>query len=110
MAVTTFPSWAYNSATQPPQIVQSQVQFNALPAPGTWAFTPFPTPAPPGQAPYDSLVAGTGNYLATDQRLQQLIVESRVQSMMMAYAFNIPDDPQTLLRPDVLANDASLTS
>lgn len=105
-----YPSWAYNSTGQPSVIVNSLAAFNALGGTGTWSSTPFPAPAPPAQAPFDSLIAGTGSYFATDQRLQQLIVEARVQSMMMAQAFNTTDDPQTGLRPDVLANDSSLTS
>lgn len=110
MAIQQFPSWAYNSAGQPAVIVLNQTQFAALPGPGSWAFTPFPPPTPPGAPPIDSLVSGTGSYTATDTRLQQLLVESRVQSMMFAQAFNVTDDPQTVLRPDVLANDSSLTS
>lgn len=105
-----FPSYAYNSAGQPSVIVLSLAAFNALPAPGTWSSSPFSSTSPGTTTPIDSLVAGTGSYTATDTRLQQLVVEARVQSAMMAQAFNITDDPQTVLRPDVLANDASLTS
>ena len=61
-------------------------------------------PPPPSGVPYDP---GLPN---TDTRLQQILVENRVQSMMLAQAFNITDDPQTVLRPDVRANDASLSS
>jgi hypothetical protein len=109
-APTGFPSWAYNSAAQPAIIVQSLAQFNALPGPGTWSATPFATATPAPSPPYDSLVGGTGSLQVTDIRLQQLLVESRAQSYMMAQAFNLNDDPQTIIRPDVLANDASLTS
>lgn len=105
-----FPSWAYNSAGQPALIVINQAAFNALTSPGTWALTPYPPPTPAGSPPIDSLTAGTGVFTATDTRLQQLLVESRVQTAMMAQGFGITDDPQTLVRPDVLANDSSLTS
>ena len=95
-----FPSFAYN-LTSPAQIVLSQAAFNAL---GTgWSFTPF---APPGQ-PFGPFDPGLTD---TDIRLQQLVIEARMQNMMMAQAFGITDDPQAVLRPDILANDSSVTS
>jgi hypothetical protein len=110
-APTGYPSWAYNSAGQASLIVQSLAQFNALPGPGTWSATPFAASPPvPPNAPYDTLTGGTGTLQVTDIRLQQMLIEARVQSYMMAQAFNLNDDPQTIARPDVLANDASLTS
>lgn len=99
MAGPAFPSYAYNSAGQPALIVQSQAQFAALPPPGTWSFTPFAVnPSPP----FDP------GFLVLDSRMQQVLVESRIQSAMMAQAFAIAEDPQTQLRPDFLANDSAL--
>ena len=102
MAVITYPSWAYNSAGQPAVIVQNAAQFAALPLPGTWQLN----------GPYPASTTGTSDpgFTVTDTRLQQMLVESRVQTLMMAQAFNVTDDPVTLQRPDVLANDSSLTS
>ena len=95
-----FPSFAYN-LTAPALIVSSQAAFNAL---GTgWSFTPFP---PPGQ-PFGPFDPGLTD---TDIRLQQLLIEARMQNMILVQAFNIADDPQTVLRPDILANDSSVTS
>lgn len=110
-APTGYPSWAYNSAGQSALIVQTLAQFNALPGPGTWSATPFSTTTPVPPAPFDTLVSpGSSTLQVTDIRLQQMLVEARVQSYMMANAFLGSDDPQTVIRPDVLANDASLTS
>ena len=101
MAVIAYPSWAYNATLLTAQIVADAAAFAALGS--GWSFTPF-APPPPSGVPYDP---GLPN---TDTRLQQILVENRVQSMMLAQAFNITDDPQTVLRPDVRANDASLSS
>lgn len=94
-----FPSYAYN-LSQPSQIVLSQAQFNALPG-GGWAFTPFPQAA---------TVPSDPGFIDTDTRLQQLLVESRIHTMLMAETFLIADDPQAHLRPDVVSNDSSLAS
>lgn len=111
-APTGFPSWAYNSAGQSSLIVFSLAQFNALPGPGTWSATPFPASPPvPPVAPFDTVTSpGTSSLQVTDIRLQQMLVELRVSNYMAAQAFNLNDDPQTIIRPDVLTNDASLTS
>lgn len=99
MAVVTYPSWAY-SATQPAQIVASAIAFAALGA--GWSYTPFP---PPGSTvPFDPGLPDT------DTRLQQLLIEARVTNLLLGQEFNTKDDLQTVLRPDVLANDSSLTS
>ncbi len=106
-----FPSSAYNSAGQPTIVVFSLAQFNALGGPGTWSATPFPPPATPAGAPFDTVTSpGTSTLQVTDIRLQQMLIELRVSNYMAAQAFNLIDDPQTIIRPDVLTNDASLTS
>ena len=106
-----FPSWAYNSAGQPALIVTSLTQFNALPGPGTWSATPFGSTPATNIAPFDTLTAGTGALQVTDIRAQQSLVESRITNLLLAQLVpNISDDVVTILRPDVLANDASLTS
>jgi hypothetical protein len=110
MAAITFPSYAYNSAGQPPLIVINQAAFNALAGPGTWALTPYPPPTPAGAPPIDSLASGTGTFTATDTRLQQILIENRIQSLMQQAAFVITEDAATQMRADVLANDSSLTS
>jgi hypothetical protein len=98
MVGPAFPSWAYNQS-QPAQIVQSQAQFNAL-GPG-WSFTPFVTPGQGGTDP---------GLTDTDIRLQQILVENRISNQLLQFGFNLVDDPQLQLRPDILANDSSLTS
>ena len=103
MAAIAFPSYAYNSAGQAAVVVLSQAAFNALPLPGTWAFTPYPAPAPTG-VPFDP------GFPDTDTRLQQMLIEARIQTMMLAQGLSITEDPQTQLRADVLANDATLAS
>ena len=109
-APTSYPSWAYNSAGQPALIVASLTAFNALAGNGTWSATPFaPTPTP-STAPYDSLVNGTGILQVIGIRLEQMLIENRVQSQLMQFGFNIADDPVTQIRPDILLNDSSLTS
>ena len=112
-APSGYPSWAYNSAGQPALIVTMLAAFNALPGPGTWSATPFSTSSSGSTAPFDTVTSpGTSNLQVTDIRLQQMLIEARVQSYMLAQALmiNEHDDPQTVIRPDVLANDASLTS
>jgi hypothetical protein len=109
-----YPSWAYNSAGQPALIVLSLTQFNALLGPGTWSATPFASTATGSTAPFDTLTSGTGSLQVTDIRAQQSLVENRIQNMLLSQISQLlgglPDDPQIILRPDVLANDASLTS
>jgi len=105
MAGPAFPSWAYNNAGQASQVVASQAAFNALTPPGSWSLTPFP-PSPPSNVPFDP----TPSYPVTDTRLQQMLIEARILNMMFAHAFAIPDDLQTTLRPDVLANDSGLST
>ena len=101
MAGIAYPSWAYNATTLQSLIVASAAAFAAL---GTgWSFTPFPPP-PPSGVPVDP------GFPNTDTRLQQILIESRVQTMLLSIGLNVTDDPQTQLRPDVLANDASLAS
>ena len=96
-----YPSWAYNATLLQSKIVQNAAEFTAL---GTgWLFTPFPPPPPSG-------VPADPGFVNTDTRLQQLLVESRIQTLLLAQGLTITEDPQTQLRADVLANDASLTS
>ena len=102
MAVVAFPSYAYNSAGQAAQIVASQAAFAALAGPGTWAFTPYFIP--PVSVPIDP------GFPSTDTRLQQILVESRIANQLLAWGFNIVDDPQTQLRPEIVANDSGLTT
>ena len=104
MAGIAFPSWAFNSAGQPSIIVTSQAAFQALTGPGAWAFTPFPTALV--TAPIDTTPVLT----ATDIRLQQMLIEQRITNQLLTFGLNIADDAQTQIRPDVLANDSSLTS
>lgn len=104
MAAIAFPSWAFNSAGQPAVIVASQAAFQALGGVGTWAFTPFPTALI--TAPIDTTPVLT----ATDVRLQQLMVDIRTMIQVIAIGLNVVDDPQTQIRPDIQANDVSLST
>lgn len=104
MAGVAFPSWAYNSAGQPAVLVASQAAFNALGGLGTWAFTPYATAIV--TAPVDT----TPLLTATDIRLQQMLIEQRVTNQLLQIGLNVADDPQTQIRPDVLANDSGLTT
>ena len=109
-APTGYPSWAYNSAGQPALIVTSLTQFSALPGPGTWSATPTGTTTPPS-IPYDTITNGTGSLQVTDIRAQQQLIEQRITNILLTQmAGNVIDDLVTVIRPDVLANDASLTS
>src|SRR5258708_525886 len=104
MAGIAFPTWAYNQVSvnqSSPVIVQTQAALTALGS--AWSTTPYPvTPGSP--PPYDQ------NLQTTDTRLQQLLVEQRMTNQLLVIGMNITDDPQTQLRPDILANDSSLTT
>ena len=100
MAVIAFPSWAYNATLLLSRIVQNAAEFTALGS--GWSYTPF-APVPPSSVPADSGLANT------DTRLQQQLIEARIQTMILAHGFGIADDPTTL-RADVLANDSGVTS
>lgn len=102
MAVVAFPSWAYNNSGQPAQIVATQAAFDALGGVGTWAKTPYATTV--STAPTDP------GFVDTDIRLQQILIETRITNWLLQMGLNIVDDPVLQLRPDVLANDSSLTS
>lgn len=102
MAGIAFPSWAYNSAGQQSVIVASQAAFNALAGAGTWSFSPFPTAT--SSAPFDP------GFQVTDIRLQQILVEMRMANNILQYQNALADDPITELRPEIVANDSSLTS
>lgn len=109
MAAVAFPSWAYNATLLQSQIVQTQAAFAAL---GTgWSFTPF-APPPPSGVPFDVTGSPTVPIAVpiTDTRLQQILIELRMHNMMFAHTNNIPDDLQTILRPDVLANDSGIAT
>lgn len=110
MATIAYPSYAYNSAGQPAVIVINAAAFTALSGPGTWAFTPYPPQTPAGTPPIDSLSLGTGSLTSTDTRLQQILIENRMQSYMQQQAFLIAEDAITQMRADILANDSSITS
>ena len=108
MAAVAFPSWIYNATLLQAQVVQTQAAKDAL---GTgWSFTPF-APPPPSGVPFD---VGPPQfpitYPITDTRLQQILVEQRMLNMMFAQEFNIADDPITVLRPDIVANDSALAT
>jgi hypothetical protein len=100
-APTGYPSWVYNSNQLSSLIVSTAAQFNALGGAGTWTTTPYPgvggIPTDPG-------------FTDTDIRLQQILIEMRVLNQQTQFGFSLPDDPVLVLRPDVLANDSSLTS
>lgn len=100
-APTSYPSWAYNATQQSALIVQNVAAFNALPAPGVWTTTPYP-----GLNGYPTDLGLTD----TDIRLQQILIESRISNQLLTYLGNLPDDPASQLRLDILANDSSLTS
>lgn len=109
MAAIQFPSYVYNATLLQSQVVQTQAAKDAL---GTgWSFTPF-APPPPSGVPFDVTGSPTVPIAVpiTDTRLQQQLVEARMLNMMFAHAFNIPDDLQTILRPDVLANDSGIAT
>ena len=100
MAVTAFPSWAYNSAGQSSLIVASQAAFDALTSPGTWAFTPYATitPTPPAFDP---------GFEITDTRLQQSLIEQRVTNVLLQQGLNIqPDVDLTGLRQEIKTLDS----
>ena len=101
-APTSYPSWVYTSTQVSSLIVQNLAAFNALSGVGTWTTTPFV--GIPGSVPVDP------GFTDTDIRLQQSLIEQRITNQLLAWGFNIADDPQTVLRPDILANDSSLTS
>lgn len=99
-APTGYPSWVYNATQLASLIVINVGQFNALPSPGTWTTTPYPgisgIPTDPGLTD-------------TDIRLQQILIETRVQSQLLQFGFALNDDPLEL-RAEILAGDSSLTS
>lgn len=99
-APTGYPSWVYNATQLSQVIVPNVAAFNALPGPGTWTTTPFVgisgIPTDPGLTD-------------TDIRLQQILVENRVQSQFLSFLYGTADDPVEI-RAEVLANDSSLTS
>ncbi len=99
-APTSYPSWAYNSTQQSSLIVQNVAQFNALPAPGTWTTTPFTVPA---GAPFDP------GFLDTDTRLQQILIENRINNLLVANMANSTDE-LTALRAEILSLDSGLSS
>lgn len=101
-APTSFPSAAYNATQLLTVVVQSLAAFNALGGVGTWTTTPYP--GANGIAPSDPGLTDT------DIRLQQILIENRVSNQLLQFGFNLVDDPVTQLRPDILANDSSLTS
>jgi hypothetical protein len=101
-APTSYPSWVYNSTQISSLIVTSLAAFNALSGAGTWTTTPFV--GVPGSVPTDP------GFTDTDIRLQQMLIEQRITNQMLAIGFNVVDDPLTQIRPDILANDSSLTS
>lgn len=100
-APTGYPSWVYNATQLTSQIVQNVAAFNALPSPGVWTTTPY---AGVSGIPFDTGLQDT------DIRLQQILIESRIQNQLLQIGLNVSDDPVTQLRPDILANDSGLTT
>lgn len=100
-APTSYPSFAYNSTQLTSLVVNNVTAWNALPGPGTWQTYPYAgisgIPTDPGLTD-------------TDIRLQQILIETRVQSQLLQIGLNVTDDPVTQLRPDILANDSGLTT
>lgn len=101
-APTSYPSWVYNSTQFLSQVVSNVTAFNALPAPGVWTTTPF--------AGVGTIAPSDPGFTDTDIRLQQILVETRVQNQLLQIGFGMSDDPVNQIRPDVLLNDSSLTS
>ena len=106
MAAIPFPTWAYNQVgvnQQPAQIVQTQAQLTALGS--AWATTPFPVT--PTTAPSDP------GFAVLDTRQQQLLVEVRMQNLMLHDALlpgSLTNDDLTNMRAEVLAIDSGLTT
>jgi hypothetical protein len=100
-APTSYPSYAYNATQFSTVIVASAAAFNALPAPGVWTTTPYAGVG--GIAPNDPGMTDT------DIRLQQILIENRIQNQLLQFGFNLADDPIEL-RGEILANDSGLTS
>ena len=99
-APSSYPSYAYNSTQQLAVIVGTVAAFTALPSPGTWTTTPFPglaaIPTDPGLTD-------------TDVRLQQILVETRLNNNLLAIVGSITDD-LVAWRQDIVANDSGLTT
>lgn len=99
-APTGYPSYVYNATQLTSLVVQNVAAFNALPGPGVWTTTPFVgvsgIPTDPGLTD-------------TDIRLQQILIENRVQSQFLSFLYGTADDPVEI-RAEILANDSSLTS
>lgn len=100
-APTGYPSWVYNATQLTQLIVPNVAAFNALPPPGVWTTTPY---LGVGGIPTDPGLTDT------DIRLQQILIENRIGNQLLTYIGNIPDDPVSQLRPDILANDSGLTT
>ncbi len=100
-APTSYPSYAYNATQLLTVIVNTASAFNALTGPGVWTTTPY---LGVGGIPTDP------GFTDTDIRLQQMLIEMRILNQQVQFGFNLPDDPVLSLRPDILANDSSLTS
>ncbi len=100
-AGTTYPTWAYLQVSPfTSQLVQNAAALTALGA--SWSTTPA---ASAGVIPpFDP------GFLDTDTRLQQMLIEQRITNQLLAWGLNITDDPQTQLRPEILANDSNLGS
>jgi hypothetical protein len=100
-APTGYPSWVYNSTQLTQLIVPNVAAFNALGGVGVWTTTPY---VGVSGIPTDP------NLTDTDIRLQQILIENRISNQLLQFGFNLVDDPVTQLRPDILANDSSLTT
>ncbi len=96
-----YPSWVFNSTQLVSLIVPNVAAFNALPGPGVWTTTPY---VGIGGIPTDP------NLTDTDIRLQQILIENRIQNQLLVAGFNLVDDPVLQWRPDILANDSGLTT
>lgn len=104
--MATYPSWVYNQVAVSPQpafIITSDAQLTALGS--TWAVTPYPPTTT--TAPYDL------GFVVLDTRMQQLLVEARMQNLMLHDALlpgSLTADDLTRLRAEVLALDSAITT
>ena len=100
-APTSYPSAAYNETQLLAVVVQNVAAFNALSGAGTWTTTPFI--AASSSIPYDP------GFITTDTRLQQILVETRLQNNLLAAQAAMSDD-LVAWRQDIVDNDSGLAT
>ena len=98
-APTSYPSWIYNSTQLLALVIDTVEEFDALPGPGQWTTTPFVVP--PADTPSDP------GFIVTDQRLQQILIESRVANLMLSAGL-LPGAGAQDEQDDVTGQDAGL--